>query len=238
MTTRATISQVDKLTYLREVDVFQDLSAQEIAALGDHAPMTRVAAGATLYAPDRPVEVLFILKQGRVRLYHLLPDGRKVITTVLESGVIFGEMALIGQELDGAFAETLDDCVLCLMSRNDVKTLLLGDPRIAFRIAETLGRRLIETERRLMDIAFKRVPERVALLLLELARQSRDESLAGHRTTVRTTHEELADMSGTYRETVSKVLGEFRAHGLIELGRGKIILLDMEGLSRVAEAGL
>jgi CRP/FNR family transcriptional regulator, cyclic AMP receptor protein len=223
-----------KLAYLKEIDIFQDLTPDEITALGQHTPMKRVPAGTVLHAPDQPTEVLFILKEGRVRLYHLLADGRKLTTALLDAGVIFGEMALLGQDMDSSFAETVSDCVLCLMSRHDVKTLLLGDSRIAFRIAETMGRRLIESERRLLDIAFKRVPERLAILLLQLARRPAIRFMSATRPEVACTHEELADMAGTSRETVTKVLNDFRSRHLIELERGRIILLDTEGLRQVA----
>ncbi len=220
----------DKESYLREVDIFQDLSAQEMADLGARAPMKRVPAGTIFYTPDEPTEVLFILKEGRVRLYHLLPDGRSLTTAVLEAGAVFGEMALLGQELHGSFAEAQTPCLLCLMSRNDVKTLLLSDPRVALRITETLGRRLIETERRLLDFAYRRVPERVALLLAQFAARSPESGPVE----LRYTHEELADLAGAYRETVTKVLSDFRGRGLIELRRGVIVVIDIDGLRRLA----
>jgi len=219
-----------KLSYLREVDIFQDLSPQEMADLGARAPMKRVPAGTVFYTPDEPTEVLFILKEGRVRLYHLLPDGRSLTTAVLEAGAVFGEMALLGQELHGSFAEAQAPCLLCLMSRNDVKTLLLSDPRVALRITETLGRRLIDTERRLLDFAYRRVPERVALLLAQFAARSPEAAPVE----LRCTHEELADLAGTYRETVTRVLSDLRNRGLIELRRGVIVVLDIEGLRRLA----
>jgi CRP-like cAMP-binding protein len=225
---------LDKSAYLREVDIFQDLAASEIEELGRRAPMKRVAAGTVFYAPDNPTEVLFILKEGRVRLYHLLPDGRALTTAMLDAGVVFGEMTLLGQDLHGSFAEAATPCVLCLMSRQDVKTLLLGDPRVALRIAEALGRRLIDAERRLLDFAYRRVPERVALLLAQLAAKAAPGTAPGAAPEIVCTHEELADLAGTYRETVTKALSDLRGRGLIELQRGRIIVRDLEGLRRIA----
>lgn len=225
---------LDKYNYLREVEIFRDLTGEELKALGQRAPMSHVEAGTIFYSPEEPTEVLFILKQGRVRLYHLSPEGKALTTAILEAGTIFGEMALLGQGLHGSYAEALTPCVLCLMSREDVKTLLLGDPRIAYRIAETLGRRLVEVERRLSDFAFKRVPERLAALLLQLARERRSWLGIPGPSEVMCTHEELADMAGAYRETVTKILNEFRSQGLIELHRGKIIILDPTGLQKLS----
>jgi CRP/FNR family transcriptional regulator, cyclic AMP receptor protein len=230
-----TLTYADKHGYLKDVDIFRDLSAEEIDALGRRAPMREVPAGTIFYAPDDASEVLFILKMGRVRLYHLSPDGKALTTAILESGTIFGEMALLGQGLAGSFAEAMTPCVLCLMSRADVTTLLLGDPRIALRIAEILGRRLIDAERRLSDFAFKNLPERLAALLLRLVHESRPRLWGSGYPEVRYTHEQLAEMVGTYRETATKILNEFRAAGWVDLRRGRIVILDRAGLESLAD---
>jgi CRP/FNR family transcriptional regulator, cyclic AMP receptor protein len=228
-----TMTHADKQGYLKDVDIFRDLTLEEIDALGRRALMREVLAGTIFYAPDDATEVLFILKMGRVRLYHLSPDGKALTTAILESGTIFGEMALLGQGLAGSYAEAMMPCVLCLMSREDVTTLLLGDPRIALRIAEILGQRLIDAERRLSDFAFKNLPERLAALLLRLAQEARPRLWGSGYPEVPYTHEQLAEMVGTYRETATKILNEFRAAGWVDLRRGKIVILD-----RVALAGL
>jgi CRP/FNR family cyclic AMP-dependent transcriptional regulator len=167
---------------------------------------------------------LFILKEGRVRLYHLEPDGRMLTLAILEEGTIFGEMTMLGQKLQSNFAEALTPCLLCLMSREDVKSALLSDPRIAFRLMATIGQRLVFTEQRLSDMAFKHAPERIATQLVQLAQQRRGWLGRKPHPEVRCTHEELAHLVGVHRETVTKVLNEFRQKELIELGRGRVHL--------------
>lgn len=222
---------LDKQHYLREVDIFQDLSSDEVAQLGKFAPMHRVESGTPFYSPEQAIEVLFILKSGKVRLYQLSEDGKILTTTILEAGTIFGEMAMLGQGLHGSYAEALTPCVLCLMSREDVKAHLLSDPRIAFRITEMLGRRLIESQRQLLDFAFKKVPDRLVGLLLQLADHARPRFLGLGHPEVRYTHEALAELLGTYRETVTKILNELQDQDLIELRRGKIIILNPKKLA-------
>jgi CRP/FNR family transcriptional regulator, cyclic AMP receptor protein len=234
---RAPEALPDKLSYLRDIDIFRDLAHTEVEALGMRAPMQRVQAGKVFFSPDQVAEVLFILKEGRVRLYHLSADGKALTTAVLEAGTIFGEMALLGQRLHQSYAEALSPCLLCLMSREDVKTLLLSDPRIATRIAETLGQRLISAEQRLSDFAFKSLPQRIASLLLQLASPPKTRLFrrSSGSLEVRFTHEALAEMVGTYRETATKILNEFRAKGLIELGRGCIVILNPGQLRALSE---
>ncbi len=207
-----------KQGYLSEVDIFRDLAPEEIAALGRRAPMRTVPAGAVIYTPDEAGEVLFILKVGRVRLYRLSPDGNAFTMAIVESGTIFGEMALLGQVMRDSHAEALAPCVLCLMSRADVQTLLLGDPQIALRITETLGRRLLDAEQRL------------AALLVALAERQPPRLFRPGQREVRLTHEQLADLVGTRRETATKVLNALRVAGLIELRRGRVLVLDVAAL--------
>jgi CRP-like cAMP-binding protein len=175
------------------------------------------------------VETLFILKRGRIRIFRVSEDGRALTTAIIEPGTIFGEMVAVGQQMHGSFAEAMDEVVVCVMGRPDVRRLLLGDPRIAARIAETMGRRLGELEQRLSDAVFKSVPERVAGTVATLA-EGRSRLRGGQ---VRITHEQLAALAGTSRETTTKVLGDLAGQGLIALGRGRITVLDPDGLRAI-----
>lgn len=219
-----------KQGYLSEVDIFRDLAPEEIEELGRRAPMRTVPAGAVIYTPADAGEVLFILKTGRVRLYRLSPDGKAFTVALLEAGTIFGEMALLGQGMHDSHAEALAPSVLCLMGRADVQELLLGDPRIALRITETLGQRLLEAEQRLADFALKALPQRLATLLASLAERQPPRLFRPGQREVHLTHEQLADLVGTHRETATKVLNELREAGLIELRRGRVIVLDVAAL--------
>lgn len=232
--TTVTRFEPEKSIYLKDIDILRDLTQDEIDAIGKRAPMQRVKPGTIFYSPEQSAEVLFILKEGRVRLYHLSPDGKELTTAILDAGTIFGEMAMMGQRLHESFAEAMSACVLCLMSREDVKVLLLSDPRIAARIAEILGNRLIETQRRLSDFAFKNIPQRLASVLLEHAQppKRRIFSATNAELEVPYTHEAMGTMVGTHRETITKILNEFRGQGLIELKRGRVLILDREGLQQ------
>ena len=220
---------------LAEVDIFCDLSATEMDAIAAAAPMRTYAAGELLYSPHNPVETLFILKRGRVRIFRVSKDGRALTTAIITPGTIFGEMVLLGQHMYDSFAEALDETVVCVMSRTDVHRFLLSDPRIAARIAETLGKRLIEMERLLSESVFKSVPQRVASTVATLASQQRTFGFRSRDPVVTLTHEQIAALAGTSRETTTKVLGDLADRGVIRLGRGHITVLDRDRID--AEAG-
>jgi CRP-like cAMP-binding protein len=229
----------DRLKLLVEVDIFADLSPDEVEAIGRAAPMRTYEAGALLYSPHKRVEALFILKGGRIRIFRLSPDGRALTTAIITPGTIFGEMVLLGQQMYDNYAEALDEAVVCVMNRADVHRFLLSDPRISARITEILGRRLAAMEQRLSDSVFKSVPQRIAATLCTLGEGApagrRAGVLGGGPPQLALTHEQVAALIGTSRETATKALGEFAEQGLVKLGRGKIILLDRTRLA--AEAG-
>lgn len=166
---RAAANPDDRVWCMAEVDIFCDLNTAEMDAMSAAAPMRTYAAGELVYTPHQPLETLYILKKGRIRIFRVSPEGRALTTAIIEPGTIFGEMIIVGQQMHDSFAEALDDVVVCVMTKADVQRLLLGDVRIAARISETLGRRLGEREQRLSDATFKTVPERIAGTLLTLA---------------------------------------------------------------------
>lgn len=225
----------DKTWCLSEVDIFRDLSAAEMEVIAAAAPMSTYAAGELLFSPHNRVETLFILKRGRVRVFRVSIDGRALTTAIMTPGMIFGEMVLLGQRMYDNYAEALEEAVVCVMSRADVQRFLLGDSRIAARITAILGQRLLEMERRLSDTVFKSVPQRVATTLAMLAGQERRYGVGSGAPVVALTHEQIAALVGTSRETATKILDDFAVRGLVRLGRGKITLLDMARID--AETG-
>jgi CRP/FNR family cyclic AMP-dependent transcriptional regulator len=216
-----------KVGYLKTVDIFMDLTDEELAALESSITTMPCNSGKIFYAPEDTGEALFILKEGKVQLYRISPEGRKLITNTLGPGTIFGEMSLIGQGMYDSFAEAVEACLVCKMDREDLERLLLDKPVVALRILEVLGRRLLEVETRLEDIAFKTVAGRLASLLLRLMKEQ--------GTTIRgLTHQNLADDVGTHRETATQTLTRFRTQGLLDTGRKRIEIRDPEGLQRIA----
>lgn len=220
----------EKLGYLSDVDLFRDLSERDMTELDRMTTITNVPRGRVFYQPEDVGEVLFLIKEGRVQLYRISPEGKKLVIATLGPGTLFGEMALLGQAMHNAFAEALDDCLILVMSRADLERLILDKPAVGLRMLEITGRRLSDAEARLEDMAFKGIPARLASLLLRLANERGAKDIVG------LTHQDLAETIGTYRETATQVLNDMKAQGLIDIGRKRIEILDMERLAEVARS--
>jgi CRP-like cAMP-binding protein len=219
-----------KLGFLSDIELFQDLSPKEIEELERLITISSVKRGKVFYRPEEAGEVLFILKSGRVQLYRISPEGKKLVIASLGAGTLFGEMPLLGQQLHNTFAEAAEDCVIFVMSRKDLERLFLNKPQVALRVLDITGRRLRDVEDRLQTMAFKGIPARLASLLLLLAEEHDSLEVVG------LTHQDLAETVGTYRETATQVLNDLKTQGLIEIGRKRITILDPEGLLAVAES--
>lgn len=223
----------DPFTCLEEVYLFSDLSAAEMEGMQLMMPLRRFAAGELLFSQAQPVTALFILKEGRVRIFHVTEEGKALTIAILEPGAVFGEMSLVGQQMYDNYAEAIEESVICQLGVQDVEEYLLSDPRIAVKIAKYLGEQVQRLEERLVDQATRPLAARAAKTVLALA-DAAPAPRFGQAVSVRLTHEQLAGVLGVTREATSRIMAEFAADGLIRQSRGKISVLDAEALRTVA----
>jgi CRP-like cAMP-binding protein len=191
----------------------------------------RFIKGGIIYAPEEAAAELFVLREGRVALNLLSGDGRTLTVRVVKPGEVFGHAALLSDGAYDTFAQALRPTTVAAIRRNELEELMIDRPALALGLMEDLGRHSQALSRRLGSVAFKSVPARLASILLELAQPSgREPTVTG-----RWTHQELADMINAYRETVTKVLNQFRTARLIEMDRQGVTLLNVAGLQELAQ---
>jgi CRP-like cAMP-binding protein len=215
-----------KIGYLSAMNLFRDLTPAEMEEIYRATVMQTYRAGRVFYTPGETGEVLFILKKGVVQIYRMSPEGRKLVIDRLEPVCFFGEMCCIGQGMYNTFAEATEDSLICMMSRHDVERLLLYRPKVAVRILEVIGQRLVNAEQQLEEMAFKGLIPRIAALLLRAAEGDEVKGLS---------HKDIAERLGVYRETVTNALNELKTAGIIDLGRKHITIVDRSKLERAVE---
>jgi CRP/FNR family cyclic AMP-dependent transcriptional regulator len=215
-----------KLGLLRSSDLFSDLDDRQMGHVEEMTVMTHAERGRLIYSQGETAEALFLLKRGKVNIYRITPDGRKLLTAVVEPGTLFGNMAFTGTTMQNGFAETVKDSTLCVMSRHDIEELVREYPSVGIRLLDTVSRRVRELEARLEEGLLCDMPSRVAAALLRLREHQGGDIVA-------VTHQELADNLGTYRETVTHTLGDLQDRGLVALRRGCIEVVDVQALSEL-----
>lgn len=218
-----------KLRLLAATEVFRDLTPAERESLHQLMTMVALPKGRVLWRPGQCLEALYVLKWGRVQVYRVGPDGRKLVTATLPRGTIFGEMAFNAPAVAETYCEAIEDSLVCLISRRELVDVVRRFPAVALRLIEILSRRLSEMEARLQAVALQPARARLAALLLEMKEE--------RGPVLRITHRQLADALGCHRETVSRILEEMRRAGLVSSRRGELRVLDASRLRAWADRG-
>jgi CRP-like cAMP-binding protein len=192
--------------------------------------MRSVRGGQIIASSEELADKLLILMSGRAQLVCHNKEGRRLTISRLGPGSIFGEGAMLNKEASsGIFAEALEDCTIWVLPETHARTMTERYPIIGWGMLQTFGRRLRQVEDRLEEVAYKKLPQRLAKLLLDL-------SSGDNNTAIRTSHQSLADMLGTYRETVSTILRSFKSDGMVELGYRRIHVTDPSALRALARS--
>jgi CRP-like cAMP-binding protein len=180
-------------------------------------------AGALVGEAEEMSKSVFLVASGRVQLYRTTKDGRRFVIATLGPGSMFGEDSLLGGVGPDTSAIALEPCTIWAMPRQSALEISSNEAMFGFGLMQAMGKRVVEAENRLEQMAYSTIAARLAALLLDL---EGDEPTG----VVHATHQELADMLGTWRETVSKTLQDFRQRGLVASGRRQLTLLDRRGL--------
>ena len=231
-----TRSFTEKIGLLSEVALFAGLSEADMQAIGHATTMTHCVRGQQILSPDDPPDRIHIIKKGRVRVYRMSQDGKQLTLDIYEKGTILGDMSLLGQDrFPEAYAEAIDDGVICTISPDELRRLIERYPIVGVNIIRHLSRRLQSAERELEAMAYQRVDQRLARKLLDLGQRFGVSTARGTLIQARLTQQELAEMIGTTRETLAHTLGDFRRRGLLDSANHSVVIRDAERLTDIAE---
>ncbi len=220
-----------------ESDVLEGLPDQVLADLGGRFGAARFGKGELIYSPFDRADAMYIVQSGRVRLYRSAHDGRQLTLAMLDEGEVFGCVSPEGDSLHDAYAEAMTDAVVHVLSNADLERVTANHPQMAINLLRSLTERLRTTEDQLESLAFRGVPARLAAQLLQLMDRYGRVTRTGIRIDERFTHVQLAEMIGTSRETLTKVMNELRESGFIDVRERLVWVLDADGLERLRSAG-
>lgn len=183
--------------------------------------------GQLIATADDLAKQMYVLMSGKVNMVCTNNEGRRLVIATLESGAVFGEGAFDNTGGPNIFAEAVDHVSVWMVPAEEARNLTMQYPILGWGLLQTYGARLFQVENSLENVAYKKLPERLAALLIELADEE-TEVIKG------VSHQALADHLGTYRETVSAILRDFKRQGLVELGYRRISIVDSETLRETA----
>ena len=162
-------SQHSKLWHLEKINLFKDLSEEEMQTLDEKTVMKSAKKNDFVYFPKEPSKILFFLKRGRIKIGTYSSDGKEIIKKILYPGEVFGEMGIVGEETRKDFAMALDDDTrMCTLNIDEFKEMMEANPRLGMEITKQIGERLRNVERRLEALIFKDARERIIDFMKEM----------------------------------------------------------------------
>lgn len=211
--------------FLKETILFQDLEPVELEAIASIARKRQVPKGSILFYVDDPGNACYIVIDGKVKIVVNSGDGREHILGILGLSDLFGEMSLIDGQPRSATAIAVEETSVLTIQREEFMRILADHPGIAMKLLIVLSRRLRLTDAHVESLAFLSAPGRVARLLLQLASESGERNAEGKLVfSSRMTRQEMANLTGTSRETFTRVLMDYQDRGLVAIDRNQFIL--------------
>jgi CRP-like cAMP-binding protein len=223
----------NKLWFLKHIRLFDGISPSEMQEMEKITRMEEVKKRQPLYLTGDPSRNVYLLKRGRVKIANTAPSGKEVTFDILEPGEVFGELDVMEDAPRSTSAEALDDALICVIPRKDFDQYLAMHPTVSVKLIKLIGLRLKKIQSRVEDLVFRDVPARLAHLLSELGRTEGVADKQGIRLKIKLTHQEMANLIGCSRETVSTTMGQFRDDGLIQMDGRTITIVNEKGLSKL-----
>lgn len=219
------------LWYLRKIPLLEGLSGEQLRDLVPEVEVRELHRRQIVYLPGDPGEQVCFIQGGRIKCSKVSRDGKELTLTYVAAGEFFGELCVLEGQPREEMAEAIKNSIVTVLPRESIRELLMTNSKIAFRFIKVIGdrRRLMETK--IEHLVFRDVHAKLAAQLLELGQEHGKETEDGLQIDQKITHQELANLIGSTRETISLTLSAFKRKELILLLGRTVVLTDMDGLA-------
>ena len=206
---------MDKIQLLQSVSLFWDLPEKELGYISEKMVSREYEAGHIILLEETEAEQCFFVTKGSVKITRLSKEGREVILAILNDGEFFGEMSLLDGEYRSANVIALDDTDVLTLNRSDFLIVLKGYPQIAIQLLKEMALRLRKSDRQIASLSLSAAEKRIALCILRIADESGVIKKGSVNISKAPIQQDIANMSGTSRETVSRALKLLEKEGYI-----------------------
>lgn len=224
-------NQQSKLWFLERINLFKELKQEELSMVDRISSMRTLEKGTYIYFPQDPSNVIFLLKEGRVKLGSYSEEGKEIIKAILYPGEVFGELAILGEGKRTDFAQALDKNVrICAIHKEEMDRLIQNIPHLGLEITKLIGDKLQKVERKLESLVFKDARQRIIDFVKQTALEKGRKVGYGYALKHELTHQDMANLTATSRQTVTIILNELKEKGLINFDRKSILIHDIDEL--------
>jgi CRP/FNR family transcriptional regulator, cyclic AMP receptor protein len=222
------------LSILKKAEALADASSSAIATLASGAQLASFRARQVVYLPGDRAAGIHFLANGRVKISKVTRDGKELTLAYRATGDFFGETCLLDGRPREEMVEAMEPCATVEVTQEALDEVLKSNVDVAYLFVRTLITRRRDLETKVEQLIFKDVGSKLAELLLRLGAEHGVEAKKGLVLGLKITHQEMANLIGSTRETVSLTLSQFKRKGYIATEGRKVILADTEGLRALA----
>ncbi len=209
---------------LRDIDLFSELTDEDLEEIKGMLRIKRVKKGSIILYEKDTNRVMYIVLSGKVKVTQVTEDGKEIILAIHTSGEFFGEVSLIDKKTVPATVEAMEDSTVALITEEDFNELLRNF-KFTMSLLKIFSRRLREAWRKIYMLNLKNATDRMKVLFLTLMTRHGKPQENGMLLDIPLTHQEIADMAGLSRETVTRVIDRWKKEDLIRVLRRGVILL-------------
>jgi len=226
----------ERIWYLKRLSLFESLPPEQLTRLESRCRIRTFPRGTFVYAPRDSADGVLLLASGRIEVYTITDDGKRAILAFIEPGEVFGELAVLGTGTREEYAEACQTATVILMPAEAFRELMETHAQVSLAVTKLIGLRRQRLERRLKSLLFRSTRQRLIHALLDLAEEYGQSTPQGVELGIRLSHQQLANLIGSTRESVTIALGELQAEKCLRVGRRRIVLTNLEALARAVDA--
>jgi CRP/FNR family cyclic AMP-dependent transcriptional regulator len=215
-----------KTDYIRRVPLFATLTDGEFAALEHVFVVRSYLKNQIIFMEEETGKYMYIVMGGKIKITKSTPGGKETLLAIHQAGDFFGEMALLDGKTSPATVSAMEDCRIVTINNQDFNTLLMRNDKIVKQIIQVLCSRLRQVWGQVQSLSYSTADARIKAGVLQLAQRHGVSDARGIIINLKITHQELAEMVGTSRETVTRTLARLQAEGVLQLEHRRIILLN------------
>lgn len=210
---------------LKKIQLFSSLSDAEIQLIGSKMPVKQYRKNETILYEEDTNEYMYIILEGKVRIVQITEDGKETILAMHKAGDFFGEMSLIDGKTMPATVMAAENTLTSVISKKDFYSLIHAHPKVSEKLLEILCTRLRESWERIQILNFKNASDRLRMLFVMLSEEYGQKTAEGIILNIKLTHQDMANMTGITRETVTRVIDKWQKDEEIAILKNKFIHL-------------
>jgi CRP-like cAMP-binding protein len=225
--------QAQSFWHLENIDVTHllcptKLGTDELMAQHTHRNFKK---GTSVYVPEDLSDRIFFITEGRIKISVMNEEGKEITKSILGRGEVFGELAVLGETQRHDFATALEDTETCVVTLDELRGLMRDRSELNLFFMKIFGGRQLEMERRLESLVFRDSRSRIVEFLVNLSRSKGQR--VGYEWVVRkpVTHQEIANLTATSRQTVTTTLNDLRYKKLLTFNRSRLLVRDLDKLA-------